>query len=331
MTKTATDVARARIAEALRTRQRFVITSHTRPDGDAIGSQLAMAYALRHLGKDVRLVNRDAPPEPMRGFPGVAQIEIAERLDDPGDAVIVMECPDLQRTGLEGLDRGYVINIDHHHGNARYGALNWLDLTAAACGEMVFALVGDLGVPLTLEIATHVYVAILTDTGEFRHSNITPVTFDICRRCVEAGVSAPEVAQRIFHNSTLGRVKLFGAALNRMELDPEGRVALLAVDRRLAEECGGTYDDTEGLINFPLTVKDIQAVVFFKEHGDDTWRVSMRSKGDVDVFAVAAEFGGGGHKNASGCTANGRIDDLKALFSRRLQWAIESVAVGARS
>jgi bifunctional oligoribonuclease and PAP phosphatase NrnA len=326
MTTTLTEThTRTQLADAIRQRQRFVITSHVRPDGDAVGSSLAMAFALRQLGKDVRVVSRDRPPAPLDVFPGVSEIEVTERVDDPGDAVIVMESGDLKRTGVAGLDRGFVINIDHHLGNTMYGALNWFDLSAAACGEMVFALVQELGVPLTKEIATHVYIAILTDTGSFHYSSISPRTFDICRQCMEAGVDPPAVARSIFDSNNLGRLKLFGAVLSKMELDPTGRVATVYVDHKLATDCGGTYEDTEGLINLPLTVKEIQAVVFFKENGPDDWRVSMRSKGDVDVNAVAKDFGGGGHKNASGCSAAGPIAELKTIFREKITRAIDAV------
>jgi phosphoesterase RecJ-like protein len=313
----------AQIVEAIRARQRFVIASHTRPDGDAVGSSLAMAYALRGLGKTARVVSRDVAPPPMLVFPGVAEIEITDRIDDPGDAVIVMECGDLNRTGVAGLDAGFVINIDHHPGNTMYGALNWFDLSAAACGEMVFDLIRAFDVPLTTEIATHIYIAILTDTGSFHYSNITPRTFDICRECIEAGVHPPSVARSLFDNNNLGRLKLFGAVLNRMQLDPSCRIATLFVDKQLARESGGTYDDTDGLINLPLTVKEILTVAFFKENGPGDWRVSMRSKGDIDINAIAKEFGGGGHKNASGCSVNGELPALKAMFERKLAGAIE--------
>jgi len=323
MTTTATEANKTHIAAEIRRRQRFVIVSHTRPDGDAIGSSLAMAYALRELGKEARVVSKDQPPPPMQVFPGVTEIEVTSDVTDPGDAVIVMECGDLKRTGVAGLERGFVINIDHHPGNTMYGAVNWFDLSAAACGEMVFEVIEELGVPLTLEIATHIYIAILTDTGSFHYSNITPRTFDICKRCMEAGVSPPAVARSIFDSNNLGRLKLFGAVLSKMELDATGRIATVWVDQRLATDCGGTYEDTEGLINLPLTVKEILAVVFFKENGPRDWRVSMRSKGDVDVNAVAKQFGGGGHKNASGCSVDGQLADLKALFRERLTEAID--------
>jgi phosphoesterase RecJ-like protein len=320
---TASD-ARARAAEEILRRRRFVLTSHVRPDGDAIGSQLAMAAALRHLGKDVRIINRDPAPPPLRVFPGVGDIQIADRTDDPGDCVIVMESGDLSRTGVAGLERGFIINIDHHVGNTMFGAVNWFDVSAAACGEMVFDLVGDLGVPLTRDIAVHIYVAILTDTGSFHYSNITPRTFEISRLCVEAGVDPAAVAGSIYDSNTLGRLRLFAAVLDRMQLDPGGRLAILSIDQRLANECGGTYEDTDGLINEPLTVKEIQAVVFFKEIGPRDWRISMRSKGAVDINAVAKEYGGGGHKNASGCSAAGDLAELTRIFQQKILAQIAS-------
>ena len=313
------------VVAAIRARQRFVITSHARPDGDAIGSQVAMGLALKALGKDVRLVDADPPPPPMRELPGVELIEVTPRIDDPGDAVITMECGDLARPGVEGLAAGYVINIDHHPGNTGFGALNWIDLSAAACGEMVFNLIVALGAPLSPEIATHIYLTILTDTGQFHYSHVTPRTFEICRLCVEAGADPTGLSRTIYDNNSLGRVRLFGAVLDRMELDATGRVATLVLDRALAARCGGSYDDTEGLINFPLTVKDIQAVIFFKETATDDWRISMRSKGPVNVNAVAKEFGGGGHVNASGCGARGRLDDLKRVFEAKVAAAIAAV------
>lgn len=328
MTTTSADTTAAQVAAEIRRRQRFVVVSHARPDGDAVGSCVAMALALEQLGKQVRVVSRDRVPPQMEAFAGVGAIEVVDRIDDPGDAVIVMECGDVQRTGVAGLDRGFVINIDHHPGNTMYGAINWFDLSAAACGEMVFELISELGVTLTRDIATHVYVAILTDTGSFHYSNITPRTFDICRQCIDAGVNPSLVARTIFDSNNLGRLKLFGAVLHQMQLDASGRIATLWVDQKLARGCGGTYEDTEGLVNLPLTVKDIQAVVFFKENGPGDWRVSMRSKGEIDVNAIAQEFGGGGHVNASGCSAPGALADLKPVFEKKLAEAVLKMGRG---
>jgi len=319
----------ADIAEEIRDRQRFVIAAHLRPDGDAIGSQLAMAYALRHLGKEVRVVSRDPAPPTLCVFPGVLDIDITDHVHDASDAAIVMESGSLARTGIAGLEQSFVINIDHHVGNTMFGAVNWLDTSAAACGEMIFDIVQKLGVPLTYEIALHVYIAILTDTGSFHFSNITPRTFDICRQCVLAGVKPSVVASSVFDSNPIGRLRLFGAVLSQMQVDDSGRLATVMVNQQLASECGASYEDTDGLINFPLTAKDIQAVVFFKETGPNDWRVSLRSKGSVDVNAVAREFGGGGHKNASGCGAAGTIEELKDSFRQKITRQLEQ-ALGPR-
>lgn len=311
------------IVEAVRQKQRFIVSSHARPDGDSIGSQLAFAYAARALGKDVTIVNRDAAPPPLMAFPGVGSIRIADRIDGDFDAAVIMECGDLGRPGVAGLDQFFVINIDHHQGNTGYGALNWLDLSASACGEMVFDLVNALGVPMSLEIATHIYLAILTDTGSFHYSSISPRTFDICRQMLEAGVDPVAAARSVYDSNNLGRLKLFGAVLSAMQIDVSGRIAILYLDHEMARAAGGTYEDTEGLINFPLTVKEIQSVVFFKQEQGDEYRVSMRSKGNVDIAAVAREFDGGGHKNAAGCSATGPIDALQTLFLGKIEQAID--------
>lgn len=320
---TPTDPALQLIVDEIRTRRRFVVTSHARPDGDAVGSSLAMAYALRHLAKDVRVVLRDPSPPQFETCPGVNDIIVSNRVEDPGDAVLVMECGDLARPGIAGLERGYVINIDHHTGNTMYGAVNWFDPSAAACGEMVYDLIRALGVPLTLEIATHVYVAVLTDTGGFHYSNITTRTFDICRECTEAGVNPSAIARAVYDSNKIGRLKLFRAVLNGMQLDASERIATLFVTKHMAAECGATYEDTEGLVNFPLSAREVLAVVFFKEEGPDDWRISLRSKGDIDVNAVAREFGGGGHKNASGCGVRGTFEQWKPVFEQKVTAAVE--------
>lgn len=311
-----------RIVEAIRAGRRFVVTSHQRPDGDAVGSAMAAALALRALGKEAAVVF-DAPLPPyLAPFPHTSDIRIATDIAEPFDAAIVMECSSLERTGIRGLDRSPVINIDHHPGNARYGALNWIDESAAACGELVFTLVDALGVPLSPAIATHLYLALLTDTGSFHFSHITPRTFEIARRTVEAGADPQWIARTHYDSNSLARIRIFGAVLNGMKVDPSGRAALLSITRQLAADLGGTYDDTEGLINFPLTVREIEAVAFFKEQAPGTWRVSLRSKGAVDIGALAKRFGGGGHTNAAGCTVAGELAELEPRFFELLGGAL---------
>ena len=299
------------IRDAILQRQRFVITSHARPDGDAIGSQVAMAFALRRLGKDIEMVGADPAPPQFQTFPGVGDIQIRPAVNGSFDAAIVMECGDLSRTGIAGLDKYFVINIDHHPGNTSYGALNWFDPGAAACGEMVFDVIDVLGVRLTKEIATHIYIAILTDTGGFHFSHITPRTFEICRRCTEAGAEPEPIARAVYDSSTMGRLRLMGAVLHNLEFDDSGRAAFAAVTLELLDQTGATHDDTDGLINIPLSVKEIQAVAFFKETAPEIFRISLRSKGAVDVNRVANAFGGGGHKNAAGCTLHGPYAEVR--------------------
>lgn len=311
------------IVEAIRTRHRFVVSSHARPDGDSIGSQMAMAYALRALGKMVRVVNRDPAPPPLFEFPGVSDIVVATQVEDDFDAAIIMECSALSRTEVAGLDRFFVINIDHHPGNTGYGHLTWFDDSAAACAEMVFTLIRALDVPLSVEMATHVYLAILTDTGSFHYSGISPRTFEICRETLEAGVDPVLVARHVYDSNNMARLKLMGAVLRGIQIDASGRVAAVSLDREMTREAGATYEDTEGLVNLPLTVKEIQAVVFFKQIEGDQYRVSLRSKGPVDVGAVAKVFGGGGHRNAAGCTVRGAVGLLQELFFQKISAAID--------
>ena len=312
-----------RICDEVLRRQRFLLTSHARPDGDSIGSQLAMAFALDALGKTVRIVNADPAPDHYQDFPGMDRIEIATQVSADVDAVIVMECSDLTRAGISGLEGEFLINIDHHAGNKLYGAVNWHDESAAACGEMVFDVIRELGVALTTGIATHIYLAILTDTGSFHHSNITPRTFDICRQTVEAGVNPAAMARRVFDSNSFGKLKLIGALLDSMQLADQGRLAILYMDEAMLAACGCTHNDTEGLINLPLTAREIQAVVFFKLGPTGDVRVSLRSKYDVDVRAVAGLFGGGGHKNASGFTVTEHLEQVRPRIIQLLVDAIE--------
>ena len=319
-----------RVRDEIIRRRRFLLTSHARPDGDSIGSQLALRFALEHLGKDVRVVNRDAPPAPYRVFAGVDAIEIAEGVSGEFDAVVLMECSDLMRPNLAGLEGRFLINIDHHLGNTGYGQVNWLDESAAACGEMVFDLVHALDVALTREIATHVYLAILTDTGSFHHGHMTARTFDICRQVVDTGVDPAAMARSVFDSSTPGRLKLIGSLLNGMRLEANGQLAVLSLDDAILEATGGTLDDLEGLVNLPLAARDVQAVVFFKASGTEPLRVSLRSKGDVDVRQIAVIYGGGGHTNAAGFTADGSSAETREIIVDRVAEVLRCAASVSR-
>jgi phosphoesterase RecJ-like protein len=291
------------IRDALLTGSRFLLTSHARPDGDSLGSQLCLAAALRQLGKQVRIVNANPVPKSYTFLPDASTIEVREEVQDTFDAVVVLECSSLDRTGVRGLESQTLLNIDHHLGNGMYGALNWHDVSACACAELVSDLVDALGVELTPAMATHVYVAILTDTGSFRHANITERTFEICRRIAATGANPATIAAQVYNNGSVGRLRITGMLLGRMRLEHDNQIAVLTLTDDMLAEAGCAPDDLEGIVNLPLAAGDVQAVVLFKE-SEGVLRVSLRSKDAVDIRQVAVRYGGGGHRNASGLTVD---------------------------
>ena len=310
----------ADVAAAIGRHDAFLITSHARPDGDAIGSQLAMAFALDALGKRVRLVNHDPVPGPYRSFPGADRIIVSATVPTLTDlaaseeATIVMECGDLSRPEVTGLERPTLINIDHHLGNTMYGSVNWFDLSAAACAEMVADVIDALDVPWTPEIAAHLYLGIATDTGGFRHGPISARTFQTSARIAGTGLSTASLSREIFDSFGVGRIRLTGAILNAMELHHDNRVAVLYYDDELLKACGATSDDTDGLVNLPLGAKDVLAVALIRKQSDTQYRVSMRSKGAVSVRDVAIAHGGGGHINAAACSVAGSREVVTAAI-----------------
>jgi phosphoesterase RecJ-like protein len=207
-----------------------------------------------------------------------------------------------------------------------YGSLNWFDGSAAACGEMVADIIDALGVRWTPEIASHLYLAVATDTGGLRYGPISARTFEVCRRIAAAGVETPVLSRYIFDSFSVGRVKLTGALLSAMELHHDSRVAILSLDDELLRRCGAVPDDTEGLVNLPLAAREIVAVAMLKRQADSTFRVSLRSKGNVDVRAVAARWGGGGHPNAAGCTLKGEYAEVRDALVAQIGPALDARA-----
>ncbi len=311
----------SRVRDTLLQGHSFLLTSHAHPDGDSLGSQLALAGALQQLGKQVRIINSDPAPALYAFLPDMSTIEIAAAVEDPFDAVVVLECSTLSRPGVAGLKGRLLINIDHHSDNVMYGDINWHDVSACACAEMVFELIEALGAHLTPALATHLYVAILTDTGSFRHAHITARTFEICRRVAETGVDAAGVAAQVYNNSSLGRLRLTGMLLDRMQLEHDQRIAVLTLNDAMLAEAGCDSDDLEGIVNLPLAARDVRAVIFLKET-DDGLRVSLRSKDAVDVRQVAVSFGGGGHLNAAGFTVEHPTPETRGQMIAHVATAI---------
>ncbi len=291
------------LVHALRASGPVLICGHSRPDGDAIGSVVAMAEALRALGRPVRTLSSDPPPPSFAALPGMGDLEVVSEVEATGATVIVMESGSLARTGIAGLDTASaIVNIDHHLGNTGFGTVNWFDEGAAACVEMVADAIDAIGASWTEAIATHLYLGLLTDTGGFRHSHISARSFELAKRCVMAGANPVRIGEIAYDSFGLGRVKLIGELLHGMQLDGDGRIAVLTLTADVHDRAGSTPDETEGLINLPFTARDIRAVCLLRDDDGDRTRVSLRSKGDVDVRAVAQQFGGGGHRNASGFT-----------------------------
>jgi phosphoesterase RecJ-like protein len=316
----------AEIAAALRQEQSFVLSSHARPDGDAIGSSVALALALQALGARAVVALHDPAPQPYRHFPAVDQIVVTSDATSLEGAAVILECGDLARTEISGLNRTTVVNIDHHLGNTLYGTTNWFDISAAACGELVAEVIDALGVAWTKDMATHLYLAISTDTGSFRYGPVSARTFDICRRIAATGVDTSQLSRDIYDSFSIGRVKLTGAMLDAMSLHHANQFALLYYDEALLRQCGAVVDDTEGLVNIPLGAKDVRAVALIKHQDAARYRVSLRSKGAVDVRAVADQWGGGGHANAAGCTIEGDLTTVRAQIVEAVGAALSAAA-----
>lgn len=297
------ETACIQVAERITAGQKFLITGHRNPDGDALGSGLALQGILRKLGKEADMIVRDGFGKPLYNIPGADGVRVQDTLppDYPKgyDAVFTMECPEHERTGFPVLP-GPVVNIDHHLGNTLYGEVNYLDLDAPSVGEMVMHVNRHLGVPLDRDIATALYVSLATDTGFFRYSNTTLRAFEAAEELVRAGVDPGQVSLWINESSTAASIKLLGFSLSTLELWHDQRIATLEMTKATLEKAEATPEDAEGIVNYGRNIEGVLVSALFKE-ADGGTRVSMRAKPGVDVQAVAARFGGGGHKAASGC------------------------------
>lgn len=285
---------------------RFVLTSHSRPDGDAIGSVLACSQVLREMGKRTEVVLRDGVPHIYKRLPFADSVVQSPLVPDDYETAIILECDSLQRTALAGLDGRFLINIDHHLTGQPFANINWIDPTACATAEMIFRLAREAGVPLSPEIATCLYTAVVTDTGSFGYAGTTERTFALAQELVRAGADPVRIAQQVYFSNPASKMRLLGAALSTLHRD--GNLTWMYVTRRDMERCGAIDEDCEGLANWALGIEGVEVAAFFREMADRKhWRVSLRSKGRVNVSNVAEHFGGGGHACASGCCVEGPL------------------------
>lgn len=302
----------ARIAETLKACKTILISAHKSPDGDTLGSQLALMLALEKLNKTVTAHNLDPVPEIYRFLPEADRIKTGLLAQGRYDAYIVVDA-DPPRTGL--FDKKYpadiLINIDHHVTNPYEWPLTWLDPDASACGEMVYKLIQELGVAIDRDIALCLYTAIFTDTGSFRYSNTKPESMTIAAKMLEAGADPWLVTENVYESFAYRKLKLLGAVLAGMERSEDGRVAWVAVTDELFRQTGTTAEDTDSFINFVRSVKGVEVAVLFRQIGESQFKLSLRSKGRIDLTPLAQSFGGGGHKNAAGGAVNGALEDVK--------------------
>src|SRR6266567_3675568 len=255
-------------------RDRFVLTSHARPDGDAVGSALACWEILRCMGKDVEVVLRDGVPRIYHPLPFADKVLQSDSVNGSYDAAIILECDSIQRTRLEGLDGRFLINIDHHKSGRTFADVNWIDPKAVATAEMVYKLARAAGVKISPEIATCLYTAVLTDTGAFMFEGTSEHTFELARELVLAGADPARSARHIYFGHSTAKMRLLGLALSALQR--EGPLAWIWVTQEQMERTGAKEEDCEGLVNYALAIGDVEVAVFFRELPDRRFRVSLR-------------------------------------------------------
>lgn len=302
-----------RIASVLRKAPEVALFSHISPDGDCLGSMLALGLALKKLGKKVFLYNPNAVPHNLDFLPGAA--EVISVLPKPlPQTLCFVDCTDLQRTNLEASqlpENAVILNIDHHISNQNFGTLNYVESKASASGEIVMALIQELGVSLDQEIATNLYTAIVTDTGSFQYSNTTPKTHRLAANLMESGINFLHIHHRIFDQKPLAQLELLGRGLSQLKLYSKGQLAVITLHKEDFEETGAKESLSEGVIDNARCVEGVEVAVLFKEIEPRKIRIGFRSNLWFNVNELAARFGGGGHKRAAGCMMEASLEEAR--------------------
>ncbi|HTK95339.1 MAG TPA: bifunctional oligoribonuclease/PAP phosphatase NrnA [Terriglobales bacterium] len=308
------------VMERIEEAQHIVLTSHARPDGDAVGSVLACWQVVTAMGKRADMVLADEVPFIYKRLPFADQIRHEPWANGDYDTAIILECDSIARTRLDGLERRILINIDHHASGRPFAQVNWIDPSACACAELVYKLALKAGVKLTPELATNLYAAILTDTGSFAYQGTTERTFGLARELVRAGANPTQIAQQVFFAAPTSKMRLLGAALTN--LHREHALAWMHVTREQFDRAEAEDEDAEGLVNYALGIAGVEAAAFFREMPDGRFRVSLRSKGIVNVAHIAERLGGGGHVCAAGCAIDGPLSVASERILAQLRCAL---------
>lgn len=305
----------------IRNAKRVLVSSHENPDGDAIGSTLALGLGIEQMGKEVVFYNKDGVPETLRFLPHSDRIvKSLDGIEGTFDLAFAVDCTGTNRAGSEFEDflstgrGGKVIIMDHHQTNNSSADLHLLDPRSSSTGIIVYSLLKQLPVEINSDIADNIYTTIIGDTGSFRYSNTNPDTFRVAAELVEHGVDPAEISEALFESEPLRKLKLIGLVLPTLEVSGDKKIASVYVDNKMFAQSGACREDTEGIVNIPRSIKGVEVALLFREEVDkdgSLWKVSFRSKGQVDVAKVAEGFGGGGHYRAAGCSLAGDLDEVK--------------------
>ncbi|HHU85690.1 MAG TPA: bifunctional oligoribonuclease/PAP phosphatase NrnA [Peptococcaceae bacterium] len=302
------------IGEAIKRSNRVLLCGHVIPDGDCLGSVLALGLTLERLGKKVIMGGPDPIPEIYHFLPGLDRFIVGEPPEYEYDTFIVLDCSIPERLGQgyqEFLNKDLVlINIDHHEGSQPFGDYQYTDPKAAAVGEIILDLLDVMKVQITIEAAVNLYTAIITDTGSFRYENTTPGTHRRVALLLEMGVPATDINIHLYEEKPVAALKILGAALDTLTASTCGKVCWMTITREILHKAGALDEHTEGLVNYARSIKGVEVGLLFHEISKDLYKISFRSKNSVDVNKLAAPFGGGGHTRAAGCVLQG---DLKII------------------
>ncbi|HMK55901.1 MAG TPA: bifunctional oligoribonuclease/PAP phosphatase NrnA [Dissulfurispiraceae bacterium] len=325
------------LIDKIRSGDNFLVATHVNPDGDALGTAIAFGAALEKMGKKVMLLDKHRVPEHYRFLPGHDKFCTYESLADAGHGagdfqmLVLLDCNEPQRIGLEnklqhpfaeGLkkrlaDGMTAIVIDHHETEKGFGEVKWIEPAAAATGLMAFYLIKAMGVEITAEMAINLYAAIVIDTGNFRYENATAEVFRVAAELIDCGARPNRIYQELYESWSDNRFRLY---LRMIEsLDMRDDVVFGVITGKMFEETGATAEDTENFVSFPRVVKSVAVSVMLREIGKDEYKVSLRSKGDVNVAKIAEMFDGGGHKNAAGCRIRADIAAAKDLLFGKIK------------
>ena len=311
-----------RIVEEIKAAKEMIILPHVYADGDALGSCLALGLALKKTDKRVTIYLGEEIPYIYDFLPGRELTAVYPQPVGKFDLAVAVDTGDLERLGsrLEAFSSGKVtVNMDHHGTNTEFAQLNYVDSQASASGEIIYRLIGLLGIPMDAEIATCLYTAISTDTGGFRFSNTTPETHRITAELVEKGALVSDISQRVFETTSLQKVMLMGAAIQSLELFDSGKIAFITIGDETMKNTDAREEDCDGIVNIGRNIRGVEVAVMLRRRENGEVKVNLRSKNYVDVSAVAARNSGGGHKRAAGCTMSGSLEDVKEALLREIR------------